>query len=113
MENFHETRRLARIDAAVLSTCQSVWAIHARSHATDSSVARQARIEASNAIKLCRTYLLCGYEAPSLTQGLLEENWVFFPLQESLKKWPKNASQEVWPFDPWQMPSIGQLHVTS
>jgi len=34
-------------------------------------------------------------------------------LRESLKKWPKNASQETWPLDPWQMSNIGQQHVTS
>jgi hypothetical protein len=43
----------------------------------------------------------------------LEEKWAFSPLRELLKKWPKNASQEVWPFDPWQVPNVGQLHVTS
>ena len=70
MESCHETGRLARIDAALLSTCQSLWAIHARSHATYSFVTHQARLEASRALKLRRTYLLCGYETLSLTQGL-------------------------------------------
>src|SRR5713101_1171416 len=70
MESCHETGRLARIDAALLSTCESLRAIHARSHATYSFVTHQARIGTSRATKLRRTYLLCGYGAPSLTQSL-------------------------------------------
>src|SRR6266436_6716259 len=69
MESCHATGRLARIDATLLPTCQSLRAIHARSHATYSFVTHQTRLEASRATKLRRTYLLCGYEASSLTQG--------------------------------------------
>src|SRR2546421_6393420 len=74
MESCHETRRLAGIDATLLSTCQSLRAIHTRSHPAYSPVTHEARIEISLTTKLCRTYLLCGYEASSLTQGLIEKN---------------------------------------
>src|SRR5258708_32334611 len=81
MESFHETGRLARIDAALLPACESLWAIHAGPDAAYSFVSHQARIKKASQgkmsgkrhdvmAKLRCTYLLCGYKSSSLTQGL-------------------------------------------
>src|SRR5947209_7075529 len=96
MESFHETGRLVRIDAALLPTCQSLRAIHAGSHTTYSFVTHQTRIEGSPATKLRRTYLLCGYEASSLTQGLLERAMGFLFGQTSSPLSPNVICPVSW-----------------
>src|SRR5260370_13692641 len=112
MESCHETGRLARIDATLLSTCESLRAIHARSHATYSFVTHQARIEVSRATKLRRTYLLCGYEAPSLTWGLVE---AFYILKDDLPGLPaclKAGAFHTFPFECPEKRFSGRIIVT-
>ncbi len=70
MESFHEARRLARINATFLPACQPLRTLHVGSDSTHSFVTHQNRLDPSRPTKLCRTYLLCGCKASSLTQGL-------------------------------------------
>ena len=71
MEKRDEARRLARVDPLILSACQSLRALHLGLDPTSPFVTNRHRVKISRPQKLCRTYLLCGYEASSLTLGLL------------------------------------------
>src|SRR5712691_10738562 len=53
LESSHEAGRLARVNALVLSACQSLWALHVGSDPASSVVAHQHRLDLITLPKNC------------------------------------------------------------